>query len=144
MPDRPTRRRAIAPERRGSQLVFEARDGGHGPERLTDLGCPDCRGVLAVEAVPGTLQMFRCSIGHVYEGQGLVAAKEAQLEMSLWSAVEVFEEVRLLHEELARAARLEGREEQALEYERRAARATRESERLREIIASDTPPARLV
>jgi two-component system chemotaxis response regulator CheB len=135
---------AAAPERAYAPLVFAARDDGHGKQQLTDLGCPDCRGVLAVELLDRSMRFFRCSIGHAYDEKSLVAAKEAQLETSLWTAVEVYDELRLLHEELGRAARHDGREEQAQEYDTRAQRAATEATRLREIIASDTPPAELL
>ncbi len=65
---------------------------------LTDLGCPDCRGVLAVreEGRQGHLA-FACSIGHAYSGESLISSKEEQIEDTLWSAVEVYQEIALLH-----------------------------------------------
>jgi hypothetical protein len=65
--------------------------------------------------------------------------KEQQLEDGLWSVVEVFEEVTLLHRELADRARVNGVKQMASAYEHRIKRAHTMMGRLRDIIAEDAP-----
>ena len=109
---------------------------------LTDFGCPDCRGVLAVreEGSHGHLG-FCCRVGHVYSGESLVKAKEEQLEMSLWSGVEVYEELILLHDELAARARQNELPHIASAYERRSKRAKSHMADLRALVSRDAPAA---
>ena len=101
---------------------------------MTDLGCPDCRGVLAVreEGRQGHLT-FVCSIGHGYSGESLIRSKEEQLEDTLCAAVELYQEVAQLHHE-ARPERMraEGGRGIADAYQRRAKRATALGSELRD------------
>ena len=64
----------------------------------TDLGCSACRGVLYVSELgrSGWLS-FRCRVGHAFSADSLLFAKEEQLEESLWSTVEVLEELLQLY-----------------------------------------------
>jgi two-component system chemotaxis response regulator CheB len=107
---------------------------------LTDMGCPDCRGVLAVREEGGKGHLsFSCRVGHAYSGESLIEVKEQQLEDSLWAAVEVFEEVALLHSELAARARRNGARQTATAYERRTKQAKVQTKNLRALIAEDRP-----
>src|SRR5688500_12337193 len=84
-------------------------EGESAPGDLTDFGCPDCRGVLAVQELGKTGHLsFACRVGHTFSGESLSRVKEEQLEYSLWTAVEVFEEIVLLHRELASRERALG------------------------------------
>lgn len=69
---------------------------------LTDLGCPDCRGVLGVSEVGehGWLT-FRCRVGHAFSVDTLLHNKEDQLEASLWGTIEVLDEIAQLYGVLA-------------------------------------------
>lgn len=107
---------------------------------LTDLGCPDCRGVLAVSSVRRGHLWFTCSIGHAFDLDSLLRSKEEELETALWTAVETSSEIAHLYEELARRARADGRPGAAAPCRGRAARARTNQEALREMIASDGPP----
>lgn len=107
-------------------------DGGE----LTDLGCPDCSGVLAFRRLGGQLS-FACTVGHTFSAESLVDAKEEEVEHSLWSAVETYLELIVIHRELASQACAEGTEVLASEREARVARAEEYVERLRAIIATD-------
>src|SRR5262245_30288786 len=70
--------------------------------RLTGLACPECPGVLEAQPIhPGAALLFRCRIGHTYDQEELLAAKEQRLEMRLWAAVTAFEELAMLLEDLA-------------------------------------------
>jgi two-component system chemotaxis response regulator CheB len=107
---------------------------------LTDFGCPDCRGVLAVreEGSKGHLA-FACRVGHAFSGESLVRCKEEQLENTLWEAVEVYEEIVLLHRELAGRSRGANVRGVGQAYERRAKRALALVADLRDIIYRDSP-----
>ena len=63
-----------------------------GPDsHLTELGCPDCRGVLSVTIGPETGRLaFACRVGHRFSEHSLVSIKEDQLEDALWTAVELY------------------------------------------------------
>lgn len=107
---------------------------------LTDLGCPDCRGVLAIREVgkQGHLA-FSCRVGHGFSGESLLRAKEEQLEDALWCAVEAYEEVMLLHEEMALRASANRLAARRAAYEQRLGRARESVATLRAIIAADAP-----
>jgi two-component system chemotaxis response regulator CheB len=107
---------------------------------LTDLGCPDCRGVLAVSEIgKGGLFFFECRVGHAFSGESLIVAKEDRAEEYLWSAIETFEELSLLHEELGRRLRAGGAASTARSFRDRAKRAGRQATVLREVLRADRP-----
>lgn len=98
-------RGAVRREPEGSTEVaraFGRRGAQHDGWIPTDFGCPDCRGVLfvAVLGKRGWLS-FRCRVGHGFAADTLLAAKENQLEQSLWGAVEVLDELVQLYGVLA-------------------------------------------
>jgi two-component system chemotaxis response regulator CheB len=105
---------------------------------LTDLGCPDCTGVLAV-SVQGDARhlVFACRVGHAYSAESLLPLKEDQTESSVWSAVELYEELVLLHRVLAARAHADGSPHRAGGHERRARRAAERAAWLRHILDSD-------
>lgn len=110
------------------------------PGVLTDMGCPDCRGVLSVNSEgDGGFLIFTCRIGHSFSSESLVAAKEEQLETALWTSVELYEEIELLHRELLRHAEATGQKERAVACAERADRAARLASDIRELIARDGP-----
>ena len=55
--------------------------------RPTSIGCPGCAGVLSAASGSDGFAEYRCQIGHTYALPELLAAKERQLEHSLWSAM---------------------------------------------------------
>lgn len=102
---------------------------------LTELGCPDCRGVLRVTIGRDTGRLaFSCRVGHRFSEQSLVSIKEDQLEEALWTAVELYEEMALLHEVLARR---DASGERAAARRARAARAAAYAATIRELIQRD-------
>jgi two-component system chemotaxis response regulator CheB len=105
---------------------------------LTDIGCPDCAGVLAV-SVRGDARhlVFTCKVGHAYSAESLLPLKEDETESTVWSTVELYEELVLLHRLLAERARADGCPRQAQGYERRAARAAERAAWLRQMLATD-------
>jgi hypothetical protein len=138
---RKTRALAIIPRgRRSSGVPFGRSEMGVPGGDLTDIGCSDCRGVLAVreEGSQGHLA-FTCRVGHAFSGESLLKAKEEQLEDGLWSAVEVYEELLLLHQEMAARARRNGVRPIAVAYQQRAKRAEAGMAALRALIERDRP-----
>jgi two-component system chemotaxis response regulator CheB len=135
-----TRGSAIPRRERGVRTAFTRPDAANVSGDLTDFGCPDCRGVLAVrdEGHRGHLG-FACSIGHAYSGETLVEVKEDQLENTLWSAVEVYQEIALLHREMAQRARADGVTAAVSAFSRRAKRAEALATAVRRIIEQDSP-----
>lgn len=57
----------------------------------SDVTCPDCGGVLH-EIKDERGARFRCSTGHAYGRQTLLAEKDIAIEQSLWAALRVMEE----------------------------------------------------
>jgi two-component system chemotaxis response regulator CheB len=140
MPNRRSKAQvAIIPrKRRSAGALFARKTSSDVAGDLTDLGCPDCRGVLAVRE-EGRLRhlAFICSIGHAYSGESLIRSKEEQLEDTLWSAVEVYQEIALLHNELSVRVAADGAKATANAYRRRAKRAAELASDIRRVIAND-------
>jgi two-component system chemotaxis response regulator CheB len=113
---------------------------GHEKATLTDLGCPDCRGVLTVVEDPDAGHMtFRCRVGHAFSAESLLPIKEDQLEGALWTVVELYEEIALLHGAMGERAAAMHRTDVASAYARRVARALRYAKKMRVMIAEDSP-----
>ncbi|MEX2472016.1 MAG: hypothetical protein WEA34_07550 [Gemmatimonadota bacterium] len=122
-------------EQQIAKLIVEGRQG-----RLTDLGCPDCRGVLAVEVLGAHSHMhFTCHVGHAFSQESLMEAKEIQVEQALWSTIETYNEINLLCEALEGKARETEASEAADAFAQRAARARQMSRRLCDLLGQDGP-----
>lgn len=117
--------------------LFGGPDGP--PGQLSALGCPECDGVLGVSLAGNGLLEFACRVGHTYSAESLVPLKEDQLERTLWMCVVQFEEVALLHQELATRAEGDGRPEDAAACATRAERAERLAGAVRRIVSEDGP-----
>jgi two-component system, chemotaxis family, protein-glutamate methylesterase/glutaminase len=113
---------------------------GHDDETdaLSELGCPDCRGVLRVRSERGLLS-FRCRVGHAFSGETLLPMKEDMLETALWTAVELYEEIVILHRDLGDRARASKRASLAIAFERRARLAMSQAKKVRAILVTDRP-----
>jgi two-component system, chemotaxis family, protein-glutamate methylesterase/glutaminase len=132
-------RRGPSAEANAPRDMLVRRDGAQ-DVRLTDLGCPDCRGVLSVKVESETgLLVFTCLIGHRFSSDSLLPIKEDQVESALWSAVEGCEELVLLHRELGARAEQRGARELATRHHRRADRAQANADTLRALVADDEP-----
>jgi CheY-like chemotaxis protein len=106
---------------------------------LTSIGCPDCSGVLSAREEGDTgLLVFRCTVGHTFSNESLIAAKEEQLESALWAAVELFREVALICGELAARAERGGPGAQPDTYACRIERARQHEAQLFPEQVSDT------
>lgn len=136
-------RKAPSPkQKRGVKPNRFLREGGDG-RALTDLGCPDCRGVLSVDdRGPAAFLSFRCRVGHAFSLESLVPFKEDQLEDALWSAVEVCDELASIYQYVAARMAATTSRKSAVAQRRTIDRMRRHSKQLREIVA-DTGPAPL-
>jgi hypothetical protein len=94
-------RRALKRRARSAPAVeqeFERKGPLQRGEAVVDIGCPDCRGVLAARELGKRNWLgFRCRIGHAYAADTLVAAKTAQIEQSLESALAALGEIAQLY-----------------------------------------------
>ncbi len=70
------------------------------PSMLT---CPDCGGALW-EFTAGQQLRYRCHVGHMYTGDGLVEQKDIHLEQALWTAARAMEEAAALQLRMAEMA----------------------------------------
>jgi len=71
----------------------------------TLFSCPDCAGVLNLEHDDCRHRDYRCQVGHHFSTRSLLAAKEKELERSLWSAAVLLEHVRMVYEQLLKELR---------------------------------------
>jgi hypothetical protein len=82
-----------------------------GNRRTSGLVCPECYGVLQVEALgPNDHLLFICRIGHTFSLTELLASKETDLEERGWSAVLAAEEMVALLGDLLRDGRFQADE----------------------------------
>ncbi len=88
--------------------------------------CPECGGSLW-QVDEKELIRFRCHVGHVYNGEALLAEQSANLEAALWTAVRTFKEKCVLAHQLAESHREKGREEAARRFEEEGCQADRYS-----------------
>ena len=100
---------------------------------LSDLTCPDCRGVLR-QQVDGDLLRFRCRIGHAYSPSSLLLAQAEELERALWSAAVALEEQADLLRRLSQRMTDRGHEGTATRYDTQATEADRQARVVREAV----------
>jgi two-component system chemotaxis response regulator CheB len=75
------------------------RNGIHlGPPSV--MTCPDCGGALW-EFQGGNQLRYRCHVGHLFTGDGLLNLKDDHLEQALWTAVRTMEEASVLRLRMA-------------------------------------------
>ncbi|MGH7193559.1 MAG: chemotaxis protein CheB, partial [Candidatus Saccharimonadales bacterium] len=55
------------------------------------IGCPDCNGALW-RTRDGKVVKYRCHVGHSFTEKGLMAAKDEEVELALWTALRVLKE----------------------------------------------------
>jgi two-component system chemotaxis response regulator CheB len=105
-----------------------------------DIGCAECPGVLYVSSVGSSGWLsFRCRVGHAFSADTLVAAKEEQLEDSLWSTIETLEELIQLYRALEVREQLKPDSPQRSVLTQRLTLAERHLRVLRDLIDSEGP-----
>jgi two-component system chemotaxis response regulator CheB len=82
--------------------------------------CPECGGALWQVNQKG-LSLFRCHIGHAYNGETLLAEQSERLEAALSTAVRTFREKSVLSHQLAAQERAKGGAAVAARFEEQAA-----------------------
>jgi two-component system chemotaxis response regulator CheB len=101
--------------------------------------CPECGGALWQVNQQG-LTLFRCHVGHAYNGEALLAEQSEALEAALWTAVRTFRERSVLGKQLAVQERGKGNETAAKRFEEQAEQAARYAALIVEhVLQSDGP-----
>jgi two-component system chemotaxis response regulator CheB len=103
--------------------------------RPSTLTCPECNGSLW-EIFEGTPQRYRCHTGHAFTAKVLEAMQCDVVEDALWAAIRALHEQEHLVRRLQEGAQQAGQFDAASEYLARAEQARRQSESLRNLIAS--------
>jgi two-component system chemotaxis response regulator CheB len=135
--------RLLAGQRRsnaggGGGLVADAHPHHQIPTQegsSTRFTCPDCGGVLS-EYQNGSLQRYRCSVGHAYSFDSLVEEQSHQLESALWAAVRTLEDRALLLRRMEHDALARGNDRAAGAFEQRAVLAAEQATAIRGVIAA--------
>ena len=115
--------RQIHNERRGQVSVFT---------------CPECGGALW-QVNEAELLRFRCHVGHVYNGETMLAEQAVALEAALWTAVRTFKERNLLAHQLATQEVARGHQAAAARFEEQADQSKRYADLIQHYILSGTP-----
>jgi two-component system, chemotaxis family, protein-glutamate methylesterase/glutaminase len=106
------------------------------------LGCPECGGVLvAVEATP---RLYRCRVGHVFEGEALLETQVEAVEAALWTAVRIFRERATLSGRLAKDEQARGNHDGAERFADQATKAEQHADAIVTTLlrlGSGQPPA---
>lgn len=90
------------------------REGGSPdpPGMRTDIACPRCGGLLW-EEVDDRLTTYRCSAGHLYSPDSLLAVQGEGLDSAIWKPIRMLQERGALLQRLAQRAADQGRERSA-------------------------------
>lgn len=95
-----------------------------GTWRVSEVGCPDCAGVLKVNGNGRRGHpIYECYVGHRFTTAGLLKAKEIQLETSLWSALVLMAHVEMVCQDLLQEKHQAGRVQRPIRQRVREARA---------------------
>jgi two-component system chemotaxis response regulator CheB len=104
---------------------MQAQEQGKRRGEVSTFTCPECGGTLW-QLDEAQLVRFSCHVGHIYNGEALLAEQSEALEAALWTAVRTFKEKAVLASQLAAdcrrrgdgtgAARLEEQGHQAQRY----------------------------
>jgi two-component system, chemotaxis family, protein-glutamate methylesterase/glutaminase len=97
--------------------------------------CPDCGGGLW-QIVNGNIVRFRCHTGHVFDQNELLIRQSESLENTLWTALRMMEERKLLLERMASQEKSKGWKRTAVDKEDRATDLQEHIERLKQILFS--------
>ncbi|MDB5197958.1 MAG: chemotaxis protein CheB [Flaviaesturariibacter sp.] len=99
----------------------------------TNLTCPECSGAL-VKFTEGKIKRYRCHTGHGFTENALLAGVTKSLEDDLWKVVRGMEEAIILLEAMARQYELEGQDEPASLFYKKALDTHKQSQSLRQYI----------
>jgi len=100
----------------------------------SELGCPDCAGVLRVNGSGNRHPIYECYVGHRFTTASLLQAKEAQLESALWSTQVLLAHVEMVCHTILRDKRQAARMQRPVRQRMREAQAQQQT--IRDIIES--------
>ncbi|WP_201392851.1 chemotaxis protein CheB [Ktedonobacter sp. SOSP1-52] len=95
--------------------------------------CPECGGVLW-EMHDGSLQRFRCRVGHAFSVESMLLEQSESLDKALWMALKTLEEKVELLQRLTNNAHAHGRALLAHGFEERLTEAKRHAQTLRHLL----------
>lgn len=121
------------PVERGGDLSVAAPEG-----HLIPVTCPECGGSLW-ERDDGRQVVFRCHVGHAFNGESLVQYLSAEVEVALWTALRILEEHALLQERMAERSRAVELNASAEQFGGRAQESRRQAETLRKLLLHEPP-----
>lgn len=122
----------------GASLDSYATDGEEPtpPGMRTDITCPVCGGVLW-EELERRLTMYRCSSGHAYSAESLLAAQGEGLDNAVWRPIRILSERGALLRRLAARASQQGRTRSARLFDHQAEEALQRAAQMRRAAESD-------
>ncbi|GLV54738.1 chemotaxis protein CheB [Dictyobacter sp. S3.2.2.5] len=95
--------------------------------------CPECGGVLW-EMKNGTLQRFRCRVGHAFSAESMLVEQSEELDKALWMALKTMEEKAELLQRMRDNAHQHSNSWLAQSLETRFVEAQRHSQTLRQLL----------
>ena len=87
------------------------------------------------------LTLFRCHVGHAYNGEALLAEQSERLEAALWTAVRTFREKSVLSRQIAEQERVKGQSGLAMRFAEQAAQAEEYADLILKLVLSGTESA---
>jgi two-component system chemotaxis response regulator CheB len=107
---------------------------------LSLFSCPECGGALW-QVDEDSLIRFRCHVGHIYNGETLLAEQAQTLEAALWTAARIFKERCILARQLANQERDCNNPAAAARFDEQADLAERYSHTIQQyVLGSSQPP----
>jgi len=100
---------------------------------LVALSCPECGGPLKAIKEPGHTH-YRCSVGHSYTPQTLVADQTHEIEQALWYALRMLEERAKMLMNMHRDEAARGRLSSAARFEARAKETSSNAQQIRKLL----------
>lgn len=97
------------------------------------LSCPDCGGGLW-EITENKLHRYRCHVGHAYSEQDLSLKQAESMEATLWIAMRMMEERRILLNKMTAQYRQKGLARLSTNYEEKVAQLKMHIDRLKEML----------
>jgi len=86
-----------------TEMIEGARPTAIAPGRPIGLGCPECGGGMNVIET-GKAVHYVCHSGHSYSPEAFIAARDANVEVALWTALSALEEQSVVLQDMAAQA----------------------------------------
>ena len=117
-------------------MAQQSRDERQG--QVSVFTCPECGGALW-QVRQQELVQFRCHVGHVYNGEVLLAEQSEALEAALWTAVRTFREQSILASQLAHRVRAAGNVDSADRFAEQSRQAARYGSLIQQLLLNGDP-----